>query len=59
MITEVVLEQVEEEDVRTPVLFKGFLDPEAQAAQALLVLGKIARTRLSQGLAGQQRVRVH
>ncbi|MGY6652782.1 SWIM zinc finger family protein [Amycolatopsis sp. TRM77291] len=44
MITEVLLEQPEE-DVRTPVLFKGFLEPGAQAAQALLVLGKIARTR--------------
>ncbi|QXV56903.1 SWIM zinc finger family protein [Amycolatopsis sp. TNS106] len=44
MITEVLLEQAEE-DVRTPVLFKGFLEPGAQAAQSLLVLGKVARTR--------------
>ncbi|MFI9450560.1 SWIM zinc finger family protein [Amycolatopsis sp. NPDC052450] len=44
MSTEVLLEQVEE-NVRTPVLFKGFLEPGAQAAQALLVLGKVARTR--------------
>lgn len=44
MITEVLLEQPDE-DVRTPVLFKGFLEPGAQAAQALLVLGKVARTR--------------
>ncbi|MFI7120033.1 SWIM zinc finger family protein [Amycolatopsis sp. NPDC049868] len=44
MSTEVVLEQLEE-DVRTRVLFQGFLEPGAQAAQALLVLGKVARTR--------------
>ncbi|RSN19596.1 hypothetical protein DMC63_15535 [Streptomyces sp. WAC 05977] len=44
MITEVLLEQPEE-DIRTPVLFKGFVEPGAQAAQALLVLGKVARTR--------------
>ncbi|MFC3452453.1 SWIM zinc finger family protein [Amycolatopsis speibonae] len=44
MITEILLEPVEE-GVRTPVLFKGFLEPGAQAAQALLVLGKVARTR--------------
>ncbi|WP_037311942.1 SWIM zinc finger family protein [Amycolatopsis orientalis] len=44
MITEVLLEQVDE-SVRTPVLFEGFLEPGAQAAQALLVLGKVARTR--------------
>ncbi|RSN60763.1 hypothetical protein DMH01_15925 [Amycolatopsis sp. WAC 04182] len=44
MITEVLLEQAEE-DIRTPVLFKGFLEPGAQAAQALLVVGKVARTR--------------
>ncbi len=44
MITEILLEPVEE-DVRVPVLFDGFVEPGAQAAQALLVLGKVARTR--------------
>ncbi|MFK0243427.1 SWIM zinc finger family protein [Amycolatopsis azurea] len=44
MITEILLEPVEE-NVGTPVLFEGFLEPGAQAAQALLVLGKVARTR--------------
>ncbi|MEV7549428.1 SWIM zinc finger family protein [Amycolatopsis sp. NPDC089917] len=44
MITEISLEPVEE-TVGTPLLFDGFLEPGAQAAQALLVLGKVARTR--------------
>ncbi|OXM46047.1 SWIM zinc finger family protein [Amycolatopsis alba] len=44
MITEIQLEPVEEHTA-TPVLFKGFVEPGAQAAQALLVLGKVARTR--------------
>ncbi|MEU8417254.1 SWIM zinc finger family protein [Amycolatopsis japonica] len=44
MITEVLLEQLEE-DAPTSVLFQGFLEPGAQTAQALLVLGKVARTR--------------
>ncbi|ONF68690.1 SWIM zinc finger family protein [Amycolatopsis keratiniphila] len=44
MVTEVLLEQLEE-DAPTSVLFQGFVVPGAQAAQALLVLGKVARTR--------------
>nr|WP_221471418.1 SWIM zinc finger family protein [Amycolatopsis umgeniensis] len=39
-----MLESVEEH-VRVPVLFDGFVEPGAQAAQALLILGKVARTR--------------
>lgn len=32
-------------ETATPVIFDGLLEPGAQAAQALLVLGRIARTR--------------
>jgi hypothetical protein len=43
--TAVLLAATPESATSTPVIFDGLLEPGAQAAQALLVLGKVARSR--------------